>query len=569
VPDRPPPPPKDLDEVERALSVLEGRHPEHERTRRETLAAAETRRHQLEKELAAGSRRRVRRTIVLGANLVALAVAAVVGWRVVSRAHVLRAALAHAEAPFVAHGMTEVTSNELSARSAIETDAPAAACFVAIATAGDVEAQQGTMTVHGKASAGWCACEGGHVTVRGAEGGGIALLQIDAHGIGGPLARPWSSLAPSAWSESGAECADSMLDAWLAGHGGHGAPVEPGWLATTPERASLGRLGFRVLASVDAKRPFGAVDSTAGDCMLAVAEGPDELSLRATGGARRITKAQAHMAWCSSAAETTTVWRAGVSRVVVLAAPSGRIGGLLGAREVAEIGGMPVAADAAWLSDGDLAWDAASLMHSSGFATLKNGDLPSGPGDTTADVVGITRAPGASIATSPDGVVTACDPALDTAGERAFVCAGSAPVSWWRRNDAPAAMAHAALPFWLSLLQSHREPDAIARIPELLALSRRLLRDGFEATGLEGVTELPDGVRVVGRAHEDAIVAVGLLSKAPWTVPYTDGTPWDLGDTPRIVALEPGLAVKLSASPMPSTAPDKRRTVVFRHGKRD
>ncbi|MGH7295282.1 MAG: hypothetical protein ACRELB_10125, partial [Polyangiaceae bacterium] len=206
MPDRPPPPPKDLDEVERALSVLEGRHPEHERIRRETLAAAETRRGQLEQELAGSARRRRRRAVVLGANLIALAVAAVVGWRVVERAHVLRRDLAHDEGPFVARGLTELASNELSARRVIEVDAPGAACFVAVATAGEVEAHEGAMTVQGKGSAGWCSCDPGHVTVTGADGGGVALLQIDARGIGGSLARPWSAIAPAAWADSGAEC---------------------------------------------------------------------------------------------------------------------------------------------------------------------------------------------------------------------------------------------------------------------------------------------------------------------------------------------------------------------------
>jgi hypothetical protein len=148
------------------------------------------------------------------------------------------------------------------------------------------------------------------------------------------------------------------------------------------------------------------------------------------------------------------------------------------------------------------------------------------------------------------------------------VCAVAAPVSWWRKTDAPAAFAQAPLPFWLSLLDSHHEPDAIARIPELLALARRLLHAGFEPTVLEGVTELNEGVRVVGRAGEDQVVAVGLGPKPPWVFPYTDGLAWDLGDPPRIVALQPGLAVKLASSPPPNAPLEKRRTIVFRHAAR-
>jgi hypothetical protein len=137
-------------------------------------------------------------------------------------------------------------------------------------------------------------------------------------------------------------------------------------------------------------------------------------------------------------------------------------------------------------------------------------------------------------------------------------------VSWWRRNDGVASAARAKWPLWLSWLEPHHEPDAVARIPELLTLARRLARDGFEPTEFESVTELADGVRVVGRAGEDAIVAVGLVGKPPWVFPYTDGIAWDLGDAPKIVPLKPGASVKLAASPPPNVTPDKRRTVVFR-----
>jgi hypothetical protein len=81
---------------------------------------------------------------------------------------------------------------------------------------------------------------------------------------------------------------------------------------------------------------------------------------------------------------------------------------------------------------------------------------------------------------------------------------------------------------------------------------------------LEGVTELADGVRVTGRAGEDAVVAVGIVPKPPWVFPYTDAVPWDLGDAPRVVELRPGATVKLISSPPPNAPLDKRRTIVFR-----
>ena len=183
-------------------------------------------------------------------------------------------------------------------------------------------------------------------------------------------------------------------------------------------------------------------------------------------------------------------------------------------------------------------------------------------------VVGVTLAPGAAIAPDPPSTAFACDPPLAPAtGIRESICAQVAPVSWWHRGDAKAGGARATLPPWLSTLDSHHEPDAVARIPEMLTLARHLAREGFEPTLLEGVTELAEGVRVIGRGGEDAVVAIGLNPGPPWTLPYfAAGTaPWDLGDAPRVVPLEPGKSVTLVASPPSSASLEKRRTVVFRH----
>ncbi|HEY1695980.1 MAG TPA: hypothetical protein VGG39_27625 [Polyangiaceae bacterium] len=561
------PPPKDLDEVERALSVLQGRHPEHERSRRETLAAAAERREVLAGELAARSRKRRRRAIVLGVIVVALGAVAVVGWKVASRARAIRSALGVAEAPFVGHGMKEVVSNELSAASRIEADAAAGSCFVAVATNGTVHAQQGTTDVTGTGSAGWCTCEAGHVSVEG-ETGGLALLRIDARELGGPLARPWSSIAAGAWADVSAECSEATLDGWIADHRWHGAGGDAAWLDSAPMRAPLKSAGVHVLPGIEASKPFAVVDVAGSDCVVALSETQEELSVREAGGARRIAHARGALAWCSSTPETVSVWRVGKGPVVILAASSARIGGLLGTRECLGLAGIHVAADATWLRDGDLAWEATTVLRASGLAGAKTAELPAEPGPTTTDVTALVRSPATRVAAEPAGVVVACDPGLDLADERSIVCASAGPVSWWRRGDAPGAVARAPLPFWLSQLETHHEPDAIARIPELLSLARLLARDGFEPTVLEGVTELPEGVRVVGRAGEDAMVAVGLLPKAPWVIPYTDGVAWDLGDTPRIVALQPGLAVKLVASPPPNSPPDKRRTIVFRRSSK-
>ena len=167
--------------------MLEGRHPEHERIRRETAEAAETRRHPLESgrgQLATAPAR----TVVLGANAVALVVAAVVGWRS-GHGESLRAGLARVEVGFVAEGLVEVASNELSARSTLTFDAPGSVCFVAVTDRGDVQATEGAMTVRAGGSVGWCACDAGSVTLVGPEGHALALLKMHASRVGGPLAQ--------------------------------------------------------------------------------------------------------------------------------------------------------------------------------------------------------------------------------------------------------------------------------------------------------------------------------------------------------------------------------------------
>jgi hypothetical protein len=488
---------------------------------------------------------------------------------VVSRARAIRAGLEPVEAPFVSHGMKELASNGLSASGILEADPPGASCFIAVTTGGVVKARQGAMSVEAPGSVGWCACGEGRVTIEGSGEVGLGLLRVDARNFGGPLARPWLDVTPAAWGEGGRECSDATLDDWLADRRWPAPPLDASWLDDAPARASLRQAGFRVVSGVQPGKPFGVVEPAAGECTLAVASGDDELSLRATGGQRPIAHARGAMLWCSSVAGSMTVWRDGSSGVVVLSAPAARVGGVLGARECAEAAGIRVAAQAAWLRDEDLAWDAASLLRVSALAGVTTAPVPLEPGPTNTKVSALDLSAGAQVVWEPASAVIACDPPFEApSAERTSVCAVAAPVSWWRKTEAPAAFAQAPLPFWLSLFESHHEPDAIARIPELLALARRLLRAGFEPTVLEGVTELNEGVRVIGRAGEDEVVAVGLGQKPPWVFPYTDGVAWDLGDPPRVVELQPGLAVKLASSPPPNTPLEKRRTVVFRHAVR-
>jgi hypothetical protein len=383
--------------------------------------------------------------------------------------------------------------------------------------------------------------------------------------VGGPLARGWLDYSPGAWAAGGAECAEATLDDWIADGRCPRPEADSSWLEGSPAWASLAHAGFRAVAVLPASRPFAVVEGDAGSCSIALSKDGLSLSLRMHGGLRRASGKGA-IGWCVSAATATTVWSEGGSPAVVLSAPSDRVGGLLGLREAGDAAGRPLEEGATWVGEEDFPREAAALLRASTLTELGAGMLPLAPGTPDTRIEALVLSQSTRVAWEPASSVVACDPPLadsGDAGARASLCASASKVSWWRR-EGPAAGAGATLPVWLTPLEGHREPDAIARIPELLALARRLVRDGFVPTTLEGVTELPDGVRVVGRAGEDAVVAVGVGQRSPWVFPYTSGLPWDLGDPPVVVAVGPGATVKLTASPPPNTPADQRRTVVFR-----
>lgn len=562
-----------LEEVERALSVLEGRHPEHERTRRETLAAAEQRRHQIAAELAVSRRKRLRRTAVIAANLVAVTLAGYVASRLYARTSAIRDALARDEAPFVARGYSQIASNEITARTTLEKDAPESSCFVAIATRGPFRVHAGDVTAQAQRSVGWCDCAGSHVTLETSAGAGadatpgLALLRIDSRAVGGPLARSWLEITPETWIDTPPGCAEAMLDAWIAdGRVPRPAPGD-GSLDAIAAGKTMHGSGFELVAQLADEHPFVFVDSRAGDCVVAISPG-GTLSLRSTGGERVIRDAAQAMAWCSSVALPVTVWRgAGSSApIVVAAARADRVGGLIGTVESARDAGLTLAPDATWLRPGDGAWDASAILRASRLDSPAADAVPAEPATPDARVTALVFTAASRISWAPPGTAVVCDPPLGAStSSTESVCASAGPVAWWRGGDSPAWAARAALPFWLSVLEGHREPDAIARIPEILGLARWLARRGFEPTVLEGVTELPTGVRIVGRAGEDAVVAVGLAPRAPWVFPYSNADAWELGEPPRVVELEPGTAVTLTSTPPSSVPVDKRRTVVFRH----
>ena len=102
-----------------------------------------------------------------------------------------------------------------------------------------------------------------------------------------------------------------------------------------------------------------------------------------------------------------------------------------------------------------------------------------------------------------------------------------------------------------------------------ITLARALQREGFEPTTIEAMTELEKGAEVLGRANEDAIVAVTLAPVEPWAIPLAEApeVSWslDASGPPHVVPLRPLDRVTLVPPAKTKLPPkDKRRTVVFR-----
>lgn len=570
-PERPPPPDaaRGLDEVERALSVLDGRHPEHHRAMRETAAAVEERRAKAAKELAASSARSRKKAIIVASGVVAaLAVGAVVVG-LVRRASATGALLAQASAPWEARGWAVVASSGLSSGARLEATVDPG-CIVVVSTVdGALAAERGNKRVEGKRSIGWCSCEKEQVvattSLAAGAAGGMRVLRIEGSAIGGAKLFASSEPRPSSIGPGGEECAEASLDEWLASGRRPPAPADDTSIEGDGPRAALRRAGFHVVAAAPASAAFVVATVAQGSCALAESTSPsDGISLRATGGAR-VASSKGALAWCDAAGATYSVWREGGGELRVLTVPSKRVGGMMGVIDAAAAAGVDRVAT--WTRPDDRAADAADALRASFVADVvasPDGTLGA-TGAQEKRVVAVSREPDAEvIVTSPAGAYYLCSPPLDP-GVTHALCIESAPHSWRPRGGAKIGVASAPMPFWMSSFAPIHEPDALNGALTLLALARRLGADGFTPTFLGGATETAKGVDVLGRAGEDAIVAVGLQPKAPWLVAYTNGAAWDLAGAPVIVPLAPFAHALLTTTPPPTAPKEVRRTVVFRH----
>jgi hypothetical protein len=574
---KPPPPPKTkpsgepLAEVERALSVLHGRHPDAVRAERETQAALLAKRASAD-ALARRAAARERRTRIVflaaGAVLVALGGALWSAYsRGAARASRVEAALAPAIAPYLAQGYSRVAGSRL-AQEIVELAVSEPSCLVAFASRspgdGSMRVERLSGALEGSESIAWCTCGAERATVRlraTGSGGGLGVVRIGAREVGGDYGLYFEHPRANVIAPPD-ECSSESLDAWID----KGlATVRPDdGAVSAPLRDKLSRSGFGGVTTALPELPFAVLPGGADTCAVAWStSGEDVLSVRLSGGDRPIADAKGLVGVCTDHGKSATVWRKGRGELVVERVSAARIGGVHGLREATRRLGFPIMT--AWVGPDELAWDASAALQASGVPAPEIAVSIDGHALTHAGLLALSIA-GGIVTTDGRQDAFACEPPL-MRGSQDAVCVQSMPLGWHVVGSVgKAGIAEAPLPFWMRVFGDVADPLALAVELSTLKLGRRLVTEGFEATTLAGVTETNEGALVTGRAGDDAIVALLLTREAPWVAPCSEGDPWALGEEPVVVSLPPGAQVKLVCGSRRGESRD-RRTVVFRHPK--
>lgn len=556
----------ELSEVERAISVLHGRHPEHERVRREdeeTKAARAA-------ENAAAHRLATRAMLVRRLKIGAVAFVVLCALAVIAKSARKESqrteALERASEPFTSKGFALVETSGRGDPTKLEADVEAGCLVAATAKPARLKLAYTGGFIEGEGSVLTCLCEPGKVTVTSERSGeGLVLLHREAASIGGSRAFYFLPFKVGATGYSDQNCAESSLDGWIDAKKWLTLTPDEKWLEA-PERKPLKAAGFTVAGSVKAELPFGVIEIPANTCTLLVDEsGVAKTSVRLKGGGLAVGPATGTVAWCTSAATTAVAQREGKSELRILVAPAARAGGLWGVRDAAEKSGVRISAMSVPAADRD--WIAKQLLLASAIpeSLITVGVEEKEKSDEARIAAASVEKAGTLVADTAEGVFSFCDPPL---GESTVsLCVFSGPQRWKIEGaDSVAGLARAKTPFWLFGLQNASEPAALKRATQIITLARVLHRDGFEPTTIEAVTETEKGAEVLGRANEDAIVVVTLAPMEPWAIPLSDGAEWSLdAGAPRVVPLKPLERVTVVAPPKTKLPPrEKRRTVVFR-----
>lgn len=542
---------RDLDEVERALSVLGGRHPNQVRAEREAHEATAKRAKEHEARLAEDRKRALVRNAIAGVIVVVLAGVGVVVWRMSAARSAIDAKMTTESAPLVAAGFDALPRGSFAAEDRADVITVAGDCYAFVAADGaQMKIERPVGTAGAKGSAIVCTCASENVVVT-AGGAAVRALHIAGSALGGSRAIAYRFDKPPTVVAGDEACADDALAAFARTP--HKQDKDGAWLASHPAFASS---GFTTVSSAPEKLPFAFAEPVPSRCFVAAG---DDMTLWAiTDQVQKPLHAKGAMAWCAQKETTFAVEHSGGS-VTIASAPSKRIGGLIGLREIASRAGVSLTT---WVRDeerGEIAADAlrASLVPD-----------PTATGCQTIEIAQTKDARVLVFSSATKETFTSseadfrCAPAL---GEPDALCVQLRALTW--HAPPPGVVCGAAfgpLPFWMSALADAHDAASVDAELALVSFARKMSQRGFSPSVIEGVTERENSVEVLGRSGDDAIVAVGLWPVAPYIHPYSDDVPWTLDEEPRVIPLAGGARVSLPVKN--TTVPAaKRRTVVFRH----
>ncbi len=415
----------------------------------------------------------------------------------------------------------------------------------------------------------FCTCTKDRIAITSPVGGqgGIALLRMDTAKIGGSRAFPFTDFKPTSTLVLDEACRDASLDAWIARTQPLNSVAEGDWLAAAPARAPLKDARFGVIATGNADLPFVVVFVQQDDCLLATSTVDEPVSFRRLGHVSSFAEGAQSIGLCAQVGGTLVVAHGGKGVLTVLSTWARMVGGSMGMRELAAQAGLRLSTVA--LAGADRAWDAKQFLLSSAIPDgwVKTASAPDVAPQPNARIVALSlETPHALVADLAPDVHSACAPPIDDK-TRETLCIFSGPQRWrspGTGDGVVGSLARAELPFWMDSMRTVKDPAALAGLLKLIGLARALTRQGFVPTTLEAVTELPNGVEVLGRTGEDAVVAVGVGPSEPWVYPLSEDATWDLDGPPPIAMLKPLEKAMLVTTLKKLPAVPTRRTVVFR-----
>lgn len=521
----------------------------------ERFQATEERLAQQRAEQKAERSRSRGRTVMLLAGTLVLCVGAFVAYSVLSLRERASADVSGQIAVFRGTGLalTEAVPSKQGAPLSHAVDVEGCAAFVGVGPSGPVDVtvtRAGGATIKGKRVA-LCSCAVERVTIAVPEhdtklppgSAAIGVLRGTAELTGGPAALKRVPRDGVVFGDDPpTDCVEAQLDAW-AGRAPAEEPTDEAKRGFPPIR------GATVVAHAGPDAAFTPLTTSASLCYLAVAT--DSAKLRATGG--KIVAEGKAIALCD--AGTTRVFSKSSGSVTVGAFDSAKIGGLLGVVEAAVAAGLPH--PAVELAAASAKPQPKSLLLASGLLAGNIESPDSLKPAPTLRAVALAHAGG-----DVREPKLACAPAWPSPAAVCLLPPGQA----FTTSTQAVSLAVAPLGGISGALAGVKDPAAATAASHLLALARRLGRDGFETTLMESAKDLGGGTDVMGRQGDTEIVAVTVQPTPPYVVPLSDGKPWKLGDAPRVAPISAGKNVMMSGAGL--ATPTTRRTVVWRRGAR-